>query len=360
MLSYYLLVMIVIFKQNKGIKMKKIFSLIIPVILLFLSSCYTTQNVSDQNSPKGTFSQLDGYGQWMNIQDLGTVWQPNVSADWQPYSDGHWVWTANGWMWDSYEPFGWVVYHYGYWDNDPQYGWIWIPSYQWTPANVNWYNQNGYVGWSPQPSPGFIHSHLYSDSPNYWVVVPQQNFIDNNVSRFRTRDNAAIANIRNNEGSRSPDIRTIENVTNQRITVNNIVNEKIKSGGRELVRARVVDDRNTNPSNNNINNQRNANEVKRSINPNNVTRPVEPTPIRIQTPPANNYPNRNSVDNQNRVINNQRNAVDNRVQRPIIQNNKPKIKNQNRSKINKNSSKINKNSKPIKKVTLPDKKELVK
>ncbi len=340
--------------------MKKTFYLIVPVILLFLSSCYTTQNVSDQNSPNSTFGQLDGYGQWMNIQDLGTVWQPNVSADWQPYSDGHWVWTSYGWMWDSYEPFGWVVYHYGYWDNDPQYGWIWVPTYQWVPANVNWYVQNGYIGWAPQPSPGFLNSHLYSDSPNYWVVVPQQNFIDNNVSRYRTRDNAAIANIRNNEGSRSPDIHKIENITNQRITVTNIVNEKIKSGGRELVRARVPSSGNNNPSNYRTNNQRNANDVTRPEIPNNVNRPIAPAPVRNQTPPANYTPNRNSIDNQNRVINNQRNSIDNRAQKPNVQNNKTKIETQNRPKIKKQPAKIIKNNAPIKKDTTLYKKQQIK
>ncbi len=341
--------------------MKKISSLIIPVtLLLFLPSCYTSQNSSVQNSPSGTFGQLDGYGQWVDVQDLGTVWQPNVSADWQPYSDGHWVWTSYGWMWDSYEPFGWVVYHYGYWDNDPQYGWIWVPTYQWVPANVNWFDQNGYIGWAPQPSPGFLNSHLYSDSPNYWVVVPQQNFIDNNVSRYRTRDNAAIAHIRNNEGSRSPDIRTIENVTKQRISVNNVVNEKIKSGGRELVRARVVVDRNTNTSNKNINNPGNVNELMRSATPNKLARPIESTRVRNQTPPENNSPNIKAVDKQKRVIDNQRNSSGSRIQKPVIQNNNPKIKNQNRTKINKNSGKTNKNSTPTTKDTVPDKKKVDK
>ena len=331
--------------------MKNIISLIVPVILLFLSSCYTNQYVSNQNSPRGTFGQLDEYGQWINVQDLGTVWQPNVSADWQPFYDGHWVWTSYGWMWDSYEPFGWVVYHYGYWDNDPQFGWIWIPTYQWTPANVNWYNQNGYIGWSPQPSPEFINSHLYSDSQNNWLVVPQQNFIDNNVSRYRTRDNSVIANIRNNEGSRSPDIHTIENVTNQRITVINIVNEKIKSGGRVLVRARVPGDRNINPSNNNRNYQKNTNEM---------TRPADLSPIRNQTPPVYNNPIRSSINNGNRVINSQRNSLDNKVQKHIIQNNKPKIKNQNRTKIKTQPVKIIKNNKPTNKTSKPDKKDLIK
>ena len=47
---------------------------------------------------------LDAYGNWIDVGDYGRVWQPAVASDWRPYSNGQWVWTDSGWMWDSDEP----------------------------------------------------------------------------------------------------------------------------------------------------------------------------------------------------------------------------------------------------------------
>ena len=281
--------------------MRKIIYVLLTSVVLIIPACYTTQNVSVANNPTQTFSQLEQYGQWINVPQVGTVWQPNVSQQWQPYSDGRWVWTANGWMWDSYEPYGWVVYHYGYWDNNPQYGWIWEPSYQWAPARVVWYNQNGYVGWAPQPSPNYPVANVYYSQTNYWVVVPQKNFINQDVVKYRTSENnSAIRNIRNNEGGRAPDVREIENVTNQRIQEANIVNEKVSAGSRQIIRARVQkvgNLRNDQIKNNGV--QQNDNKailppVTRPVTPTQVTRPVAPPPVtRPDTPPVRSPVNTN-------------------------------------------------------------------
>jgi len=282
--------------------MKKIILVLFVLSVLFIPACYTTQNVSQANHPRQTFSQLDEYGQWIDVPGLGTIWKPDVSPQWQPYSDGHWVWTENGWMWDSYEPYGWVVYHYGYWDNDPQYGWIWRPSYDWTPARVVWYNQNGYVGWAPRPSPEYPVSNVYISQTNYWVVVPQKNFVNDDVVKYRTRDNnTGIRNIRNNEGGRAPDVREIESVTNQRIAVTNVVNERVNGGNRQIIRARIQTDRNnTNGQNRNSGVQEN----------NNVTRPVVTPPVRRENPPVINPPQRDNRIENSRVNIEQRNTVD--------------------------------------------------
>ncbi len=281
--------------------MKKIIFVLIVLSVLFIPACYTTQYVSQTNHPRQTFSQIDEYGQWISVPGLGNVWRPNVSPEWQPYSDGHWVWTANGWMWDSYEPYGWVVYHYGYWDNDPQYGWIWIPSYDWTPAHVVWYNQDGYVGWAPQPSPGYPVTNVYVRQTNYWVVVPQKNFVDDNVVRYRTRDNNnAIRSIRNNEGGRAPDVREIENVTNRRIEAVNVVNERVTGGGRQIIRARIQSDRNAgNDRNRNSDMQRNNNDVRK---------PVVTPPVRREVPPVQNPPNNGNENDKSRINNSGRNV----------------------------------------------------
>ncbi len=60
------------------------------------------------------YDSLSTQGNWVQTDDYGYVWQPNVNdPNWAPYTDGHWVYTDDGWTWDSDESYGWAVYHYG-------------------------------------------------------------------------------------------------------------------------------------------------------------------------------------------------------------------------------------------------------
>ncbi len=98
------------------------------------------------------YSSLSPYGNWIQINGGVNVWRPmNVGYGWSPYHYGHWIWTNDGWYWDSDEPFGDIVYHYGRWYYDDYYGWIWVPDYQWAPAWVEWRYDNDYIGWAPLP-----------------------------------------------------------------------------------------------------------------------------------------------------------------------------------------------------------------
>ena len=45
---------------------------------------------------------LEPHGQWFSHSRWGEVWVPNVTADWQPYTNGRWVYTEEwGWYWAS-------------------------------------------------------------------------------------------------------------------------------------------------------------------------------------------------------------------------------------------------------------------
>src|SRR5207245_4370982 len=86
------------------------------------------------------YDDLAPYGRWVYAAGPGWVWSPyNVQAGWRPYQVGHWVVTDYGWTWASDEQFGSVVYHYGRWNQDPSYGWIWVPGTEWGPAWVAWH-----------------------------------------------------------------------------------------------------------------------------------------------------------------------------------------------------------------------------
>jgi hypothetical protein len=82
-------------------------------------------NVGGENATDD-ITYLAQYGTWTNIEPFGSVWQPSDNADWQPFAYGHWVWTDGGWGWVFYEPYGWLVYHYGNWKFQPDIGWYWI------------------------------------------------------------------------------------------------------------------------------------------------------------------------------------------------------------------------------------------
>lgn len=101
------------------------------------------------------YSSLAPYGTWVNVPDYGWCWQPTVvvvDPAWQPYSNnGYWLWTDQGWYWNSYYSWGWAPFHYGRWCQSPGYGWLWCPDNTWGPAWVCWRNYPGYCGWAPLP-----------------------------------------------------------------------------------------------------------------------------------------------------------------------------------------------------------------
>jgi hypothetical protein len=119
------------------------------LLTLSVQGCYTSGvGYTDSGAAPAAYNidDLNAYGEWVPLDNYGRGWRPYAVADWMPFDNGHWAYADGAWTWISYEPFGWMVYHYGYWYNDPIYGWAWIPSDEsWSPARV---------GWAPLPPPG--------------------------------------------------------------------------------------------------------------------------------------------------------------------------------------------------------------
>ena len=101
-------------------------------------------------------SDLDQYGTWNENPQYGNVWVPNdQGADFQPYSNGNWIYEQPyGWTWVGYEPWGFAPYHYGRWVYGG-WGWGWAPgpyaywgSPYYAPAMVAWFGGPGFgIGW---------------------------------------------------------------------------------------------------------------------------------------------------------------------------------------------------------------------
>lgn len=127
--------------------------------------------------------QLAPYGRWVDSTYYGRVWCPSsVSVGWRPYTEGHWVWTDDGWYFESDKPWGWATFHYGRWYYDPTYGWAWVPGTVWAPAWVEWRSGDDYVGWAPltpdlsyDDGVGF-HAYVSLGEP-WWVFVPKREFL---------------------------------------------------------------------------------------------------------------------------------------------------------------------------------------
>ena len=168
---------------------------ILTIVSLVASGCVVTDmGTRTEQSPSSAYASsdepfpvLNAYGNWFDVGIYGRVWQPAVMSDWRPYTIGQWVWTDRGWMWDSDEPFGWVVYHYGYWTQIGSLGWVWVPGNDWSPARVDWYTSNDYVGWAPMCPPQASYPEAYQTGyENYWTVVPAPQFTRLNVGAYRT------------------------------------------------------------------------------------------------------------------------------------------------------------------------------
>jgi hypothetical protein len=200
------------------------------------------------------YSPLARYGEWIE-SDLGYAWRPmHVRHSWRPYLDGRWIWTDYGWYWVSREPFGWATYHYGRWNYDDYYGWIWIPDNEWGPAWVEWRYDDDYIGWAPL-SPvaifnvniGITFSSHWVTPVHYWNFIPFRHFTSDRITEYvqpidhvrriynGTREGHQIRGEDNRIINRGIDMNTIERRTNSRIRKAEIV-DRDNSRSERLVR----------------------------------------------------------------------------------------------------------------------------
>ena len=173
--------------------MKKLIIITAILITGFVSSVKSeTKIINHPGFEFGFFySNLAPYGTWMEVDGL-IVWHPVIlNREWEPYRDGRWIWTSDGWYWDSYEPFGYIVFHYGRWYYDDYYGWLWIPDDEWAPAWVDWRYDGNYIGWAPLPpyavfsiGIGIHYTHNYYVPYYHWHFVRYKYFCDPYVYKY--------------------------------------------------------------------------------------------------------------------------------------------------------------------------------
>lgn len=239
--------------------MKKKLMIIGLALAMLFSIGYSSQAQANTTVSFGLFfNALAPYGNWISTPDYGYAWSPtNVGPDWEPYTNGHWVWTDYGWTWDSYESWGWAPYHYGRWIYTDYYGWVWIPGTRWAPAWVTWYTGPQYIGWAPLPPDegfslevGFSFSNYHYYAPREAVFVPSGFFLSTRIHDVvvpRSRNVTIINNTKNINNitiennrviNRGPDVNSVERATRKRVEKVNLVDRNvddrtiIKGGGK--------------------------------------------------------------------------------------------------------------------------------
>ncbi len=96
--------------------------------------------------------ELSRSGRWVYHNSYREyIWMPyNLSIGWSPYYHGRWVWNPHyGYVWTSYDTWGYFTHHYGRWHWDNYHGWHWLPGYHWSPAWVYWGWDDHHWGWCP-------------------------------------------------------------------------------------------------------------------------------------------------------------------------------------------------------------------
>lgn len=128
------------------------------------------------------YNVMSDYGSWVYVPTFGQVWRPYVDASWRPYTNGHWIYTSYGPTWQGYEPWAWAGYHYGDWIFTQQFGWVWIPGYDWHPGHVVWSRSYDTIGWMPAPPAGYDYSrgYIYYRGNNNQFTYNDPNFFDDN------------------------------------------------------------------------------------------------------------------------------------------------------------------------------------
>jgi Family of unknown function (DUF6600) len=210
------------------------------ILFFFISGCGTMvyQNTTPSAPPAYNIADLNNYGEWVQTDNFGEAWHPYVTSDWAPYDNGHWSYINGYWTWVSYEPFGWIVYHYGYWYYDSFYGWVWIPSdNNWSPANVIWNDYGDYVSWAPLPPRGVSYGHPWEmNQRRYWHVVKMGDFTKDNVGFYRVGNPTVGASVSRDFMGRAPERQSIEKATGKPVRVITSHRSEVKSTNKRFER----------------------------------------------------------------------------------------------------------------------------
>jgi hypothetical protein len=142
--------------------------------------------------------------------------------------------TDSGWYWVSTEQWGWATYHYGRWDYDSYYGWVWVPGTEWAPSWVEWRQGDDYVGWAPLPPggyygpDGYVFAREHPIHDNFFVFVQVGHFaepihrraviVNNTTIINKTVNITRVTRVNNVVINNGPKVEDIQRVSSRKLT----------------------------------------------------------------------------------------------------------------------------------------------
>jgi hypothetical protein len=252
------------------------------------SSDYNNQN-NNPDDDQYNVDDLNQYGDWENVNPYGRVWHPSVITNWQPFTNGHWTYDGTDWVWVSYEPFGWIVYHYGSWEYSDDYGWLWIPGTdEWSPARVQWIDYGDNIGWAPMrfnnrnwPEP-WVNNKVHP-----WMVVRTEDFNKENITSYGVPNASRFNRVKQNQiQRRQPNLKFVQRHVKDPIKIVKIDKQQQIQNKTQPVRSNIP------PVRNDVAPVRNISPTERNDIPpvRNITPPVrnDNTSVRTVSPPVIN------------------------------------------------------------------------
>jgi FecR protein len=161
---------------------------------------------------------LDSNGTWETDSSYGAVWYPQVSADWQPYSDGYYSYlAAYGWCWVGATPWSWPTHHYGRWGQSSG-RWFWQPDRRWSPAWVAWSLTPGAVSWRPLS----VDAHMSSSAAASRVDDRRRGWTTAPAGRFAATISGTRPPMPGSAVSRPASTTPLRSPTNMRVAVSQV------------------------------------------------------------------------------------------------------------------------------------------
>lgn len=306
---------------------------------------------------------LSAYGRWVNNPTYGQVWICSEPG-FVPYrTNGHWVYTDDGWTWVSDYSWGWAPFHYGRWDYDVAYGgYYWVPGYEWGPAWVSWRSDNSDYGWAPL-RPGVsigigisfgddIPAERWTFVPNRYIASPEVShyYVDNRKNVTIIRNTTIINNVHNNNsrvavigGPRRADV---ERVTHTRVSTYAVANSG-RAGDTRIEKNTVniyrpVVNKTTVVNKEVVNNNRtviNRNSNNKTVVKNSNNKVINNNQKKVTT-------NKRATTNNKTVVNKNRNTI-NSSNKTTVRKNTAKSSVTNKSTVNRNNKTVNNNHKSV-------------
>lgn len=181
------------------------------------------------------------------------IWKPspnlavsieNEPVEYTPFFNGQWVNTDAGWYFKAPTPAEEIIHHFGRWVSSPALGWVWVPGRVWSPAWVDWKENDNYIAWAPIPPKVYIVNNSVNIPvipEDKYVKVEKKYFVQPSFYKYSYKENKnkiMIKDMRKINGvmvinktiiNKGPDVSVIERIADRKLEVVTLRKVKTKN-----------------------------------------------------------------------------------------------------------------------------------